>query len=268
MFSVYDSASLSSLWFRHKDTATWISQNETWADKDSWAVLPTAGCLSVFLLSLWTGWGYTTEYLDSFRSIPLSIPTRETQFDLKSVSWEQVRLHFSGAGETESAQRRIRLNWQTRQKEVYILSVRYYHTYIHHTIKDDVQPNYKKATGGHVQDVHGRELDRWTECSISPLWSEAETWRSKRAAKTQYPVITVPVRAAGYIPLYHHQTDGAINKTEITPGRKRSPPQQLFRCVAVGGASKRWATRQWSHRKSEMSTNIYRQVNSIKATGL
>lgn len=129
-----------------------------------------------------------------------------------------------GTGKTAFLQGR----WYTKKdyiengnvREVYILS----YIYIYHTIKEDMRPNYKKATGGHVQDVHGSELDGWTESRVSPPWSEAETWRSKRAAKTRFPVITIPVRAARCIPLYHHQTDVAANKTKITSGWKRSPP--------------------------------------------
>lgn len=92
------------------------------------------------------------EYLESFRSIPLSIPTRETQFYFESVSWEQVRLHFSRAGD---AHRRITLKIETSEGGLYSII----YIYIYHTIKEDMRPNYKKATGGHVQDVHGRELD-------------------------------------------------------------------------------------------------------------
>lgn len=102
------------------------------------------------------------EYLESFRSIPLSIPTRETQFNFESVSWEQVRLHFSRAGDTQSSQRRrITLKIETSEGCMYSISaiLSYIYIHIYHTIKEVMQPNYKKATGGRVQDVHGRELD-------------------------------------------------------------------------------------------------------------
>lgn len=43
------------------------------------------------------------EYLVSFMSTLLSIPTKDTLLDSENVLWEQVMLHFSTAGDPATA---------------------------------------------------------------------------------------------------------------------------------------------------------------------